>query len=140
MATEEFPGISAATRQKIGISVGLVGGGLSGMAVYSNLGDLPAGLVMTVLTGVGLYFLLPYVVPPRDEETGFLIAASEETDGFHVGAAGVAVTGGGFFFMAGLFTFDQVVPALGIACVFALVEYLVFSRVLPRGHIQNQGY
>jgi len=137
MATEEFPGISEAGRQKLGIGVGIVGGALFGMVGYVDHADPYAGAVMGLLAGVGLFFLVPYVVPPRNEERISSITDIQDPGGFHAGAAGVAVSGGGFFFMAGMFTFEQVAPAIGLALALTIVEYFVFLRVLPRGNIQN---
>lgn len=135
MATDDATGPGGLTDETMGIGVGIVAGTMFGMVGYTNLENLYAGAILGTLVGLGMTFMFPYVMPDEDERPPRLGAMPES--GFHSGAAGIAITGGGFFFMAGMFTFTQVVPAVGLALGLVLLQYSVLSRLLPRGSLQN---
>lgn len=112
-----------------------------GAAAFLIAESAPLAVVLASLTGVGSYFLLPWIASleaATDAEEGATetdAVGPTTTTGFelHRGAAGVACETGAVVGFAAFFVFEEPLLAAGIGVGAALVEYPILSLVLPDG-------
>lgn len=115
--------------------------GAFGVAAYLVTESALLAIVLASLTGVGTYFLFPWITsleettdaeeqPVDDGATGPTTAGGFE---LHRGAAGVACETGAVLGFAAYFVLEEPLLAAGVGVGAALVEYPVLSLVLPEG-------
>ncbi|MFB6140209.1 MAG: hypothetical protein ABEJ26_07215 [Halosimplex sp.] len=120
------------------ISPGAVGGAAAlltfGALAYVTVllfEQLAVGVVVGALSGVGIFFTVPYTIRRADPE--YARDAHENlARSFHPGAAGYALSGSGVFALALLFVVENAALSVLVALALAMAEYVVLSRVLPR--------
>ncbi|WP_123536914.1 hypothetical protein [Halosimplex salinum] len=120
------------------VSPGFVGGAAAlvtfGMLAYVTVllfDRLAVALVIGALSGVGMFYTIPYTIRRADEnyvrDDHQNLARS-----FHPGAAGYALSGAGVVVLALLFVFENPLLPIAVALALAMTEYVVLSRALPR--------
>lgn len=99
-------------------------------------GQLAVGVLVGALSGVGIFYTVPYTIRRGDES---YVREEHQTlsRSFHPGAAGYAFSGAGVVALALLFVLDEALLALLLAVTLAMVEYVVLSRVLPRAGVSS---
>lgn len=124
--------------------------GAFGAAAYLVTESAPLAIVLASLTGVGSYFLFPWITSleettdaeersadaeGRTTDAGNDSMGATTTGGFelHRGAAGVACETGAVLGFAAYFVLEEPLLAAGVGVGAALVEYPILSLVLPEG-------
>jgi hypothetical protein len=123
-ATSEVPGSLSAIGAVSGVVVAV---GLATAAILT-VGGVAIAALIGVLSGIGAYLLVPYLV--RLDRYG----QGEAGDGGRVneGAAGAALAASGVVILALLFIFEDPLIAAGIGLPLTVLEFVIWSLALPR--------
>lgn len=123
--------------QQIAVIAGLTDVPAFAAVTYFLFGDPLYGALAGAFTGLGIYLFLPWATS-GDGDAGSSTGSPDTgidaaIDGFHRGAAGMALGSAGIVFLAWLFV-DESAPLIGLAgaIVLAAAEYAVLSQVFPR--------
>lgn len=123
-ATSEIPG----SLRTIGAVSAVFLGAVLAVVTYRTAGGVPISALVGLISGVGAYFLVPYLV--RLDRFGQ--ADEGEGSGLNAGALGAALSATGFVVLALLFIVGNPVVAAGIGVPLAGLEFVIWSLALPR--------
>jgi hypothetical protein len=113
-------------------AIGAISGALVAVVLavvtVQTVGGVAIGALIGVLSGIGTYLLIPYLV--RLDRYGQ--ADAGEGGRVNEGAAGAALAASGVVILALLFIFEDPLIAAGVGLPLTGLEFVIWSLALPR--------